>query len=79
MAISLVNNLYPPILPDARAAFIRTNACQIFFSLSVYNTLSDIQNVQITLVNQKNNKSALKSSLYPSGIKVSQVYYNPEQ
>ena len=70
MAISLINNLYPPIVPDAMPAFIRTQTCRIYFSFPIYNSKNDIKSIQLSLINQKTNTSALRSDLYPSGIKI---------
>ena len=76
--MSITSNLYPPILPDTCPAFIRTKSCKIYFSLSMYNSAADIKNVQISLVNQRTNASALKTSTYPSGIKIASLYYDPD-
>ena len=74
MAIN--SNIYPPLLQDTLPAFIRTQSCKIYFSLSVYNSLADIQNAQITIVNQQTNASAFKTDLYPSGIKIASIVYD---
>ena len=76
--MALMSNLYPPICPDTIPAFIRTKSCKIYFSLSMYNSAADIKNVQISLVNQRTNASALKTSTYPSGIKIANLYYDPD-
>jgi hypothetical protein len=68
--MAIITNLYPPIVSNVLPSFIRTQSCKIYFSLSAYNTISDIKNIQISVVNQKTNVSALKPSLYPSGIKI---------
>ena len=68
--MSVVSNLFPPIMAaDAAPAFVRTDSCRIYFSLSSYNSLSDIKHVQVILINQKTNQTALKTSSYPLGIK----------
>ena len=64
------NNLYPPLLDTWLPAFIRTTACRVYFSLSVYNSAEEIKNVQIVISNQNTNLSALTPSLYPAGIKL---------
>ena len=69
----LGNNLYPPIFKKAyMPAFSISSECKIYFSLSVYNSISDInQNlVQISVQNQNTNYSALYLKNYPAGIKV---------
>ena len=76
--MAITSNLYPPICPDTIPAFIRTKSCKIYFSLSMYNSAADIKNVQISLVNQRTNASALKTSTYPSGIKIANLYYDPD-
>ena len=76
--MAITSNLYPPIIQDTIPAFIRTKPCRIYFALSTYNTISDIKNVQVSLINQKTNASALKTSLYPSGIKITNLFYDSE-
>lgn len=66
--MAVTNNLYPPIVQDVRPAFVRTNNCNIYFSLSSFNSLSDIKHVQVSLINQVTNQTAF-NSLYPLGIK----------
>ena len=76
--MSVISNLYPPIMPDIIPAFIRTEPCRIYFSISSYNNVEDIKNVQISLVNQKSNTSAFKYSSYPSGIKIAPLQHVDE-
>lgn len=64
------NNLFPPVVKDSQRSFVRTQNCRIYFSLSQYNNIDDIKNVQISLVNQKTNASALNPTKYPSAIKI---------
>lgn len=64
------NNLYPPITDTYMPAFVRTTACRIYFSLSIYNSIEEIKNVQVIISNQNTNLSALAPSLYPAGIKL---------
>lgn len=71
--MSIATNLYPPLIADTQAAFVRTETCKIYFSLSVYNSASNIANVQISLINQKTNQSGLKAATYPSGIKIAEL------
>ena len=68
--MSIVANLYPPVVLDAQPSFNRNNACRIYFALPVYNSYSDIKNVQISIVNQKTNLSEFSSSAYPCEIKL---------
>ena len=68
MAINI--NLYPPIVETYMPAFLVNETCRVYFSLSQYNSFSDIANVQVTLRNQNTNESMLNSTAYPSEIKV---------
>lgn len=56
------SNLYPPIIDAFMPAFTG-NECNIYFSLSDFNTISDIRSdlVQVTVKNQKNNQNSLVS------------------
>lgn len=71
--MALLSNLYPPIMPSVIPSFIKTSNCKIYFSISGYNSPTDISNVQISLINIETNNSALKESLYPSGIKLAEL------
>ena len=68
--MSINSNLYPPIVHDTIPSFIRTTPCNIYFSLSNYNSEEDIKNVQVSIINQRTNTSALDPKQYPSGILV---------
>ena len=65
--------LFPPILESKMPAFLKTESCKIYFSLSQYNNANQIANCQIRAVYQNNNNSALKESIYPSSIKLSNL------
>lgn len=67
------NNLYPPVTETYMPAFVRTSACRVYFSLSVYNNVEEIKNVQVIINNQNTNISALDSKLYPAGIKITNL------
>ena len=70
----LSNNLYPPIFKKSYVpAFVGT--CKVYFSISIYNSLNQINQscVQVIVQNQKTNQSILKKSLYPSGIKITNL------
>lgn len=62
--------IMPPIVPDIEPSFVKINPCKVYFSFSEYNSKNDIKNIQISVVNQKTNMSVLKSSDYPTGIKI---------
>ena len=74
--MAIISNLYPPLVYDTLPSFIRTKTCRIYFSLSNYNSATDIKNVQISLINQKTNQSAFNSTNYPSGIKIASMIYD---
>ena len=68
-------NLYPPIIDTYMPAYLNpiTNQCQkcrIYFALSSLNSADEISYVQLSLINQKTNQSALNPVLYPNGIKM---------
>ena len=59
-------NLYPPIVDTYMPAFIATAVegnCNIYFSLSKYNSLTDIKSVWISVNNQYTNESVLADPL----------------
>ena len=61
-----LNNLYPPIIDTYMPAFVATTineACRIYFALSDYNSLSDINSVWVSVVNQYTNETALVSPI----------------
>ena len=69
-------NLYPPILDTYMPAFLinsstaSKNICRVYFSLSQFNTTSQIKNVQIVVRNSSTNLSALNPETYPSEIMI---------
>ena len=65
-----MSNLFPPIVDSRMPAFLQNTTCKIYFSLSSYNAPSEIANCQVRITYQNNNMSALKTSLYPSEIKI---------
>lgn len=67
------NNLYPPIVATWMPAFIRTETCKVYFSLSIYNSKDDIANAQVIINNQSDNRSAFNSSNYSTGIKICNI------
>ena len=71
MAINI--NLYPPIVDTYVPAFLVDSGtdkdiCRIYFTLSKFNTINNIKNVQIKVRNQYTNLSVLDKSKYPSEI-----------
>lgn len=78
--MAIGNELYPPIVPSTIPAFVRTDICKFYFSLSAYNSAASINHVQLSIVNQKTNVSALRPDLYPSGIKITQLKkFDPDE
>lgn len=76
MAINI--NLYPPIVDTYAPAFLVDSGtdkdiCRIYFTLSKFNTMADIANVQITVRSQYTNLSVLDKSKYPSEIMITNI------
>ena len=78
------NNLYPPIFSKSyMPAFVRENGCRVYFSISIYNSLAEMHHtssnssqvnaVQVAVQSQKTNQTVLSTSLYPSGIKLTNL------
>lgn len=70
------NNLYPPIFKKSYIpAFKKSAGCNVYFSISAYNSLQEINQslVQVTVQNQKTNQSVLSRLRYPSGIKITSL------
>lgn len=72
--MATLTNLYPPIVDTYMPAFIvdsddsSKNICRVYFSLSLFNNVSEIKNVQVAVRNQLTNTSALNSNRYPSEV-----------
>lgn len=79
-------NIYPPVLDTYMPAFLKEGEIvsisggkfiegyKIYLSLSDYNTFDDVcNNVQVTLVRQDTNKTALLTSAASSGIRVTEL------
>ena len=74
MADLNIMNLYPPQMPTYQDAFLTTETCRIYFSLSIYNSFNEInKNAQVTVSNQQTNKSVLSGTKYPNEIKLCEV------
>ena len=77
MAVNI--NLYPPVVETYMPAFligssdIQKNICRVYFSISLYNSLSDIKNAQVTVANQNTNLSVLDKSKYPCEIMLTDI------
>ena len=62
MADTLINTLYPPVMETFQPAFIYTDPAVITFSISPFNVASDINYVQLSIVDQRNNENVLKET-----------------
>ena len=76
MAINI--NLYPPIVDTYAPAFLVDSGtdkdiCRIYFTLSQFNTMADIANIQVTVRSQYTNLSVLDKSKYPSEIMITNI------
>ena len=75
----VLNNLYPPIFKKSYIpAFVISEDkrwCKITFTLSIYNSLEEINQkaVQVIVQNQRTNQSSLNKKLYPSGVKITEM------
>lgn len=78
MAVNI--NLYPGVVDTFMPAFlVDSRICRVYFSISQYNVETDIKNVQVTIVNQKTNSSALSVAKYPSAIMLTQLKRDDER
>ena len=77
MAVNI--NLFPPVVETYMPAFlvgssdIQKNTCRVYFSISLYNSLSEIKNAQVTVANQNTNLSVLDKSKYPCEIMLTDI------
>ncbi|MBQ9731067.1 MAG: hypothetical protein IJV94_02920 [Bacilli bacterium] len=76
MAINI--NLYPPIVDTYIPAFLVDSGtdkdiCRIYFTLSQFNTMADIANVQVTVRSQYTNLSVLDKTKYPSEVMLTAI------
>jgi hypothetical protein len=77
MAINI--NLFPPVVQTYMPAFLvgsgdsQKNICRVYFSISLYNSLSDIKNAQVTVTNQNTNLSVLNKEKYPCEIMLTDI------
>lgn len=63
MAVSMMNNLFPPIVETYQPAFIYNTPAKISFSISPYNSTNNIRYLHVSLVDQRNNENALLGML----------------
>ena len=67
---NVVNTLYPPVVNSFMRAFVFTTDAKIYFSLSSYNSSTDIKRVHVSVVNQLNNENALDPFYNKNGMGV---------
>lgn len=61
--------LYPPIMESSQEAFLASTSSEpIYFTLSNLTRFNDIGHIQIRVVYQSNNKSAVNTKIYPDGV-----------
>lgn len=65
---TILSTLYPPLIDTFMPAFSYEGPAPITFSFSPYNSINDIKKIHVSLVNQKTNQSAFKTT-----------YLNPEE
>ena len=68
--------LYPPLVDTYMPAFINTDSCRIYFSITSFNNIASIGHVQLTVRYLDNNQSALNPNLWKSEIKVCPKNYD---
>lgn len=66
--MSATINLYPPVIDTYQAAQIKGSALRVYFSISDYNTFSEIANAQVTISDQESNLSVLDKTKYPTQV-----------
>lgn len=59
---TIVSTLYPPLIDTFMPAFLWEGPAPVTFSFSPYNSMSRIQRIHVSLVNQKTNQSAFENS-----------------
>lgn len=62
---NILNTLYPPMIETFMPAFICDKTPFITFSYSPYNSEQEITRIHVSIVNQKTNKSVLKTYYTP--------------
>ena len=71
--MSTLITLYPPIMQSYMPAFIYNTNIKVYFTLSEFNSLDEIKNAQITIVNQNTNLTVLDKTKYPSEIMLKNI------
>ena len=77
--MAVLNNLYPPVIDTYAPAFLTDSGnmvkdtCRVYFSISAFNTRTDIVHAQVTVSNQYTNISVLNEEKYPCDIMLTQI------
>ena len=72
---TVVNTLFPPVISTFMSAFPNTTDAVVYFSLSPFNSSTEIKHVHISVVNQLNNENAIATK-HPSGVLFSDLNYD---
>ena len=72
---TVVSTLYPPTISTFQNAFVNSTDAIIYFSLSAYNSATDINYVHISCVDQATNENALKCY---SGLLIQKLKYDED-
>lgn len=72
---TVINTLFPPICNTFMNAFPNTTDAVVYFSLSPFNSSTEIKHVHISVVNQLNNENAIAIK-HPSGVLFSDLNYD---
>lgn len=80
MATITNSNLYPPVIDTYMPAFLADGnneikkICRVYFSISSFNSIKELNHAQVVLNNQNTNISVLNKTKYPCGIKLTKIY-----
>jgi hypothetical protein len=55
---TVLSTLYPPLIETFQPAFVYNDGPEITFTISNYNSYTNIKHLHISLVNQKTNQNA---------------------
>ena len=78
--MAATNALYPAVIETYMPAFlidsgdIEKDICKVYFSISQYNSFSDIVNAQVSVRNQNTNISVLNPLKYPCEVMLTNIY-----
>ncbi len=73
MAIN--NNIFPPAITTYMPAFLISEKCRLYFSITDYNNIEDLKDfLQVTITNQNTNETVLDNTKYPCEIMLKNFY-----